>query len=1129
MTEVGLAGAVRIRVGDRHLTGDGLDWRATRRALAVLAVAQRPVTRDELAEVVWDGAPPATWDTALRGAISAIRKAVDQGGGPNPIRTRAGSYELDPAVVVDVVRAEAQISEAEHALSRDDPSTATDLAHAASAVLTQVFAAGEEGEWFDRQRRTLDAQARRALLLESSAATAAGRHAQAVAAAEAVVAIDPFVEAGHQRLMAAHEAAGQRSEAVRAYRRCRDLLAEELGVEPSEATQQAYRSLLPPTATERPAGRQPPGSAPVGMPDTLAHVLADGPRLCGRDGDLAALGERLGGRGPERSHLVLLAGPAGIGKSRLAAELAADAQRRGARVLHGRFEAAQLSPFEGLSAALAQAGITWPPPPIDLTAPHQGRLALAEAAAAPLAALVAQQRVLVVLDDLHWADRSALAIVGSLLDLIDGLTVVATRRTDVHNPALDDLLVEQGGAVWTHELGALDQVGVASLASAWAGDRPTPALVGWLHDRSGGNPLYAIRLLHGLDTGASSSHGRALPEVPATKGDDDGPGLADVLSGAWESIGPDARAMVELAAVIGHEQSVDLLVGAADLPASTVLARLDRAVRTGLLGQSPADPGRFHFVHQLVRDAVLAMVDPEALAALHRQVTIALLARPDAEPAAVVRHSLAADDADLLVGSVVLAARVARRLATEGAPERAMALLDEMAARLAADAPDATSAQARIHVAAVTAELTRNHVAPARAHLRLALELAHRGQDPAVLIDLAGALRTPEAAGTDQELIELVEGLLATCDPNTPERAVVLMVLSYELGRSVEIARSADLAAEAVEIGRRLLDSELLRAALHTWHDASRPIVHPNERRLAMEEAIALEQRFPSRHLDGVSWFHLANDLLELGDGPGARAALERCDQAMASGAAVTLRWLTVRVHGALAMAEGRWADAEQHLEASEALAASLGTPEALLLGFSQRMTLNQFRGDRTPYRELLAAVCEAPDAEPIMVCGAAFADAELGHPDAARSTDRAVDTALSMAPVLTSWPSLMLTAMAAAHVGHPAVRELADRLRPRSGCHVLIQAAAYLGPVDWVLGQLAAASGDLDAAVSWFEAAAEQSRALGARPFVARILAAQAQVHLQRDDAGDRARAEALATEVAALVADLDLEHIAT
>jgi DNA-binding SARP family transcriptional activator len=243
---ISLSGRTAITRGgtERELPG-----RQPRALFALLAAERhRAVARGELAEALWGDRLPATWQSSLRVAISKVRAfLVASGFEPGALMRGAGGYRLrlGDSVEVDVERARRDVEAAERALASGQAGLAGELAASARAVLTAPLVPGAEGPWIDDRRRAARGLLVRALETEAEARLSSGEGAAGAAAtAEEAVALEPFQESAHRAVMRAHAAAGNKAEALRCYERCRQVLADELGVDPSPATQALYLLLL---------------------------------------------------------------------------------------------------------------------------------------------------------------------------------------------------------------------------------------------------------------------------------------------------------------------------------------------------------------------------------------------------------------------------------------------------------------------------------------------------------------------------------------------------------------------------------------------------------------------------------------------------------------------------------------------------------------------------------------------------------------------------------------------------------------------------------------------------------------------------------------------------------------------
>jgi DNA-binding SARP family transcriptional activator len=218
-------------------------------AFAYLVVERsRPVARTELADLLWPSGPAAAWETALSAIVSKLRSLLTRAGldASRTLTAGAGCYELrlPGQVWLDLEVAADSIHEAEVALKRGDPRAAYGPSAVAHHISRRPFFPGESGAWIDARRDKLRSILVRALECRAEVYLWNNELTLAVEAAKDIVALEPFRETAHQLLMRGHAAAGNSAEALLAYERCRHLLSEELGVDPSPQTKAIHLDVL---------------------------------------------------------------------------------------------------------------------------------------------------------------------------------------------------------------------------------------------------------------------------------------------------------------------------------------------------------------------------------------------------------------------------------------------------------------------------------------------------------------------------------------------------------------------------------------------------------------------------------------------------------------------------------------------------------------------------------------------------------------------------------------------------------------------------------------------------------------------------------------------------------------------
>ncbi len=249
MTRFYLTGRVSIE-GSALVDQAELPGRHGRLALVRLALARhRPVPTGELADAIWGVDVPTSVDISLRAVISKLRSAVAGAGAeatPSPaIVFDAGCYQLRaPGAWVDVEAAANAVDRAEGAWRAGTSEAAWSHATVAASIARRPLLPGEDAPWVAEAQGRLRRVHVRALAVLTEVWRERDDHGLAVATAAELVALEPFREASHRALIAAHQAAGDAAEAARAYDACRRLLRDELGVDPSPETERLHRQVL---------------------------------------------------------------------------------------------------------------------------------------------------------------------------------------------------------------------------------------------------------------------------------------------------------------------------------------------------------------------------------------------------------------------------------------------------------------------------------------------------------------------------------------------------------------------------------------------------------------------------------------------------------------------------------------------------------------------------------------------------------------------------------------------------------------------------------------------------------------------------------------------------------------------
>src|SRR3954451_7433119 len=582
-----------VDVSGRRLDA-GLPGRQGRLLFAYLVLNRtRGCPRDELIDVLWPEAPPAAADSALSALLSKLRRALGEG-----VLTGRGELRLHLETArVDIEASAAAILEAEAAMESGDHTLAAERAREALSTDLQTFLPDAEGGWAAEQRRELETIRLRALetLAEAGLRQGGRELGAAEQAARAAIAAAPFRESAHRLLMEVHEAAGNPAEALRSFEELRSLLREELGTTPGPAAMAVFERVLrgePPPARRAPVAapaRASMGLEPAPWPVPLAAAV-DRHGLVGRGVELSYLGRCWREAADGQRTLVLLAGDAGIGKTRTAAELAARAHEDGAVVLYGRFDEETFTPYQPvvemlrgwsaggpldalrdrLGSRASELAILLPefgPPPADVqaaagmsgTEADAQRFRFFDAVAALVGEIGAESPLVLVFDDLQWADRPTLQLLRHLVRAPAprrALFVGTYRESEISDRhPLHELIgdLRREGTLRRLELTGLAEPEVGELVADLASAPATESFVQALHGETEGNPFFIEEVVrHIRDTAGALTETVTLDQAGVPDG------VREVTARRLRRLSENARAVLLVASVIGREFDYDV-------------------------------------------------------------------------------------------------------------------------------------------------------------------------------------------------------------------------------------------------------------------------------------------------------------------------------------------------------------------------------------------------------------------------------------------------------------------------------------------------------------------------------------------------------------------------------------------
>ncbi|HEX8132399.1 MAG TPA: BTAD domain-containing putative transcriptional regulator, partial [Actinomycetes bacterium] len=679
--------ALRARLlGELELRLDGtalppLESARAESLLAFLLVhREAPQPRQRLAFELWPDSTEAQARTNLRHVLHNLRRGLPELDRLLEVTARTLRWRVGAIGWLDVAAFE-------EALSRADGGADGGLAALRDAVALYRgdLLEGRHDEWLlgERERlrqRFLGALERLVALLE-----AGGEHAEAIGHAERLLAEDPLAEEAYRLLMRLHDARGDRARALRTYHACTATLERELGVAPSAPTRRLYEGLLPAAGPAQAGRERGPGGA------------LGGPPLVGRASEWARLTAQWRAAEGGGARLLLVTGEPGIGKTRLVTELRAWCAHRGAAAaeassypaegalaygpvvawlrspaLAGQLERLDRSRLAQLALLLPELRSAVPdlPPPPPLPDGDQRQLLFDALARAVLASA---GPLLLVADDLHWADQETLRFLHYLLRVGPAapLLVAATaRREELVGPhPLNDLLAGLRGLdrLVEVELGRLSRDQTGALAERLAGRPLQEPDADRLFAETEGNPLFVVEALR---AGWSGGQPAALsPKVQAV-----------IESRLARLTGP-AADLVGVAATIGRAFTTDVLAGASGLPEEALVGGLDELWRRRIVRDQGADA--YDFTHDRIREVAYRALSPARRRRTHRLVarTLERLHAQDPAPVAaqVAAHHELAGGADEAVAWYQRGADMAQRLHANAEAvrllERALGLL----------------------------------------------------------------------------------------------------------------------------------------------------------------------------------------------------------------------------------------------------------------------------------------------------------------------------------------------------------------------------------------------------------------------------------------------------------------------
>jgi DNA-binding SARP family transcriptional activator len=1033
MLEVRLAGAMQLCADGAELAPPAS--RRARGLLAYLALNPGPQPRGRLAARFWPDVLDESARASLRAALSELRQAI--GPAASCLKATRDSVALEgPDLLVDT-RAFQQ------ALDQRDPVRA--LSACSSPILDDF-----DDDWAIEARDEHAHQLGEAL---EQAAGCADDPAEAIRLTRAQVALDPLAEVPNRRLIERLAASGDRAAALSAGRQFGERLRAQLGIPPSRET----RALL--DALRR--------AEHAVVPPSPTLIRGYETEFVGRRTELERLRASWAGVQMHRDRrIVLIAGEPGIGKTRLAHHFASAAVNEKATVLLGRCSEAPLAPFEPFSEALRQAGAgdaLEPGETDDAGARHR----LFDAVDAALAGLAASAPLLLVIDDLHWADRGTLLLAsfllrsarsGSILMLGTYRDTELGRQTPL-TAALAEL--KRSGAYARIDLPGLPLEDVAKMSRTVLGSDDAAPRV---HARTDGNAFFVEEVLREL------AESDAVPDS-----------VRHAVGVRLSRMGNDANELLAAASILGLEHDARALQATAGLEAEAAESALDEILRARLL-RPAASAQRFEFTHALVREVVHDECNVLRRSRLHRRAAEALTALgEDRHLEEIAMHLFeAASTADARRAAETLERaghRALDRLAYEDAAERFERALETL------ELAGAEDESGRVLLARGDALLRAGDPELARTSFTAARTLALRRSDQTLLAEAALGFAGLGIAIVDldaQAIARLEEALEHVEDPALRSR--VQARLAVELYYAPDRTRSERLSADAVMTARESGDPSALASALGARHVALWRPDRLDERLVVAAEMAAVARAAGDRHAELQARNWRVADLFELGDMPAWREETARHARLAGELRLPGFQWYTPLWAGVEAMLAGFFEEANRLSVEAEEAGLRAGDRNAELFPAMVRFCAQL---ERDAFDEIDIEFVEAKIAG--SAAGIAYRGSYAWVLGGRGETERArAELHATMAfehAFDANWLSLQAECAEASillgDARHAAT--LYERLAPYAGRPVTAGRAAWSnGAVDRLLGGLAALIGREDDAIRHLKDALRLNEALG-------------------------------------------------
>lgn len=1118
--------------------------------LAMLALGTgRAISTDALIDGLWGDKPPEGGVKSLRFHVSRLRRSLMDDHDRIVARGHGYALEVAPDLSVDTVTFETAVTRARSATSLTEVTyglrCALELWRGSplSDVAHLPFADAEIRNLEERRLTVVEAMIDAALSIGDGNAV--------LPDAERLAHAHPLLEPAWALLIRCLYQAGRQADALAAYERLRTTLVEELGIDPGPPLQRLHLDILQQAPSLSPSAAAPSVDARVSvipLPLGLMHQEGALP-MVGRDVVSEMLAARWKRAVGGSRQVVFVSGEPGVGKTRLAAEMAREASDAGGTVLFGRCDEDAGVAYQPFAEALGHYATNCPVEVLEAHVatfggfagailPELGRRLgaldvpegsdrqserrlLFDALTSLLSKAAEASPVLLILDDLHWASTPTLLLMRHLLRSPEPteLMILATYRdTDLKRThPLTEFLADlrRTGGTFRLPLRGLDEAGVQALVEAATGeplDDGGMALAGALYAETEGNPFFASEVLRHLsDQGSGLGH-VALHEVGIPEG------VREVIGRRLGRLSDDANKAITVASVIGAEFDLRAVGLVSELSVDQVLDAIDEAIAAGLVAEVAGAVGRCRFAHALVRQTLYEECSSARRAQLHRRVgeTLESLYAHDLVPhlALLAFHyaeGARAGDSDRAIEFALRAgADAVARTAFEEAEQiisRALALYEDVGGRDRA-------AQVELLLALVEARAAM--MAPGWRETALQAADVARSVGSGVLLARSAVAAGHIGQGVVDPKVEAVceEALnvLSDRDGDDRLRALLLASLSTARNNGPRGSEMLPLAKRAVELALRSGDVQTRARAYSSLSFALVGSAALSERFMVGETLLTMGRESDSPLWEAEGFLARGWARLTAGDRVGFEedylALLDRAQRARSR----LLQGIATYGQVVLALLDGRFPEIE---ELAGAVLGISGDDPSFRLGYF--VSIAALHREQGRLAEFLPVALEVFAQNPLSIPLQAFVAqcrAELGAREAARQLYAPL-VANDCAGVPRDWNlqgcAATLAETCALLEDLPTARTVLSLIAPFSGQLLIFGELTVRGAADHYLGVLETVTGDVDAADEHFRSALVIEERCGGVPLVARSQYRHARLLQLRGAHGDCDEARAL------------------